>query len=383
MQNCNGLATLAPTEFDWSRCAVIARKWKCLQPVRAICEAQSIEVQLASDELPNLWQTRETQNLLEMIFRSDKETVSSTEITTWLDRQPDNIWRDLLRETIDEYHLETDGRGNPIKFFVEWLAEALKEFRRSQQELLLLTAHSAKGLEFDHVVLLDGEWESRGKPTDEERRLYYVAMTRARKTLTLMHIGTDNRFCTELSAKRPTLNRSAIELDKPTPEMYYQYQQLTLKDVDLSFAGRFPARDPIHQTISKLQSGDPLVAKATDSDGDNGIRTFSSDGSQEVVRLAKRYTWRKGMRLREASVFAVMRRKKEWSRTRLPIHPPQRPMGSGNPKICFRTDQLTNSITSRLATIVNLAGSICDADYPGDLNVREVIFQFARTGRIE
>ena len=51
---------------------------------------------------------------------------------------------------------------------------------------MLLTAHRAKGLEFDHVAVLDGGWERVGRNEDKDavRRLYYVAMTRYRKTLT-------------------------------------------------------------------------------------------------------------------------------------------------------------------------------------------------------
>ena len=38
--------------------------------------------------------------------------------------------------------------------FIEWLAEWGRDLRRRQRGLLLLTAHRAKGLEFDHVVVL-------------------------------------------------------------------------------------------------------------------------------------------------------------------------------------------------------------------------------------
>ena len=59
--------------------------------------------------------------------------------------------------------------------------------------VVLLTVHAAKGLEFDSVFLC-GLWEgrfphyfSRRRETalEEERRLFYVGMTRARKSLTL------------------------------------------------------------------------------------------------------------------------------------------------------------------------------------------------------
>ncbi|OIQ66290.1 putative ATP-dependent DNA helicase YjcD [mine drainage metagenome] len=52
----------------------------------------------------------------------------------------------------------------------------------------LMTAHGSKGLEFDAVCVAgveDGVWPDKKSPVDEERRLFYVAMTRARKQLVL------------------------------------------------------------------------------------------------------------------------------------------------------------------------------------------------------
>jgi DNA helicase-2/ATP-dependent DNA helicase PcrA len=64
-----------------------------------------------------------------------------------------------------------------------------------QPAVTLMTCHSAKGLEFDHVYLLGleegllphGSTFEEPEAIEEERRLCYVAMTRARKTLTLCY----------------------------------------------------------------------------------------------------------------------------------------------------------------------------------------------------
>jgi superfamily I DNA/RNA helicase len=62
------------------------------------------------------------------------------------------------------------------------------------QEVRIITVHSAKGLEFPHVFvpgLEDGVFPHKNSLADdnedEERRLFYVAMTRARLGLTLSH----------------------------------------------------------------------------------------------------------------------------------------------------------------------------------------------------
>ncbi|MBA2373559.1 MAG: ATP-dependent helicase, partial [Chloroflexi bacterium] len=75
----------------------------------------------------------------------------------------------------------------------------LDELRRDDAPLTLATAHSTKGLEFDHVVVVGmeaGRFPSRrtlaeaddpARALEEERRLAYVAWTRARRSLTLLY----------------------------------------------------------------------------------------------------------------------------------------------------------------------------------------------------
>ena len=69
----------------------------------------------------------------------------------------------------------------------------------------MMTMHSAKGLEFDVAVVVGLEEgilphanslaeNSEGRDMEEERRLLYVAMTRARKRLYLAHARTRRRF---------------------------------------------------------------------------------------------------------------------------------------------------------------------------------------------
>ena len=106
----------------------------------------------------------------------------------WVDVHPPGPWIELLRQALDEHALETGGAEVPVDHFIEWLAEWGRDIRRRQRGLLLLTAHRAKGLEFDHIAVLDGGWNKidKGEDSDASRRLYYVAMTRARQTLALV-----------------------------------------------------------------------------------------------------------------------------------------------------------------------------------------------------
>jgi DNA helicase II / ATP-dependent DNA helicase PcrA len=69
----------------------------------------------------------------------------------------------------------------------------------------LLTYHRAKGLEFEAVFLpnlVEGELPFKRADVDEERRLFYVGMTRAKRHLELTWSGKPSRFLRELGALR-------------------------------------------------------------------------------------------------------------------------------------------------------------------------------------
>jgi superfamily I DNA/RNA helicase len=73
------------------------------------------------------------------------------------------------------------------------------ELRRDDAQLVLATAHGTKGLEFDHVAVIGmdenvfpsrrtiEEHENPQRALEEERRLAYVAWTRARRSLVLVY----------------------------------------------------------------------------------------------------------------------------------------------------------------------------------------------------
>ncbi len=301
------LSLLSP-DWDWSRCAVIAREWEDLVPVRAFCEARDVPVQLANEDIPGFWRLRETRAFVDWLRRRQARIVDGASLRDRANGQPSDPWHDLLRQAVDEHALETGGGETPVDHFIEWLAEWGRDIRRRQLGLLLLTAHRAKGLEFDHVAVLDGGWDrvGRGEDPDAPRRLYYVAMTRARQTLTLAGLDGSRGFHAELTDHPATIRRETAEPPPCSEAMKFHHVRTTPGQVDLGFAGRRRAGDPMHGTIAGLSIGDPLDVRV----GDDGRWKLLDRNARTVGRLARSFSPPSGMRFRSATVFAIL----EWSR---------------------------------------------------------------------
>ena len=296
------LASLTP-DWDWSSCAVIAREWGYLDPVRALCELERIPVQTANEDTLSVWRLRETQALANWLRTRDSRLIGSTELNDWLAEQAPNHWNELLREALEEYALETEGSETPVDHFNEWLAEWSREARPRQRGLLLLTAHRAKGLEFDHVAVLDGGWERVGlnEDADAQRRLYYVAMTRARQTLTLARFPGPHPFQDVLQDNPAALFREPPLTPPPAvPELDRAYRCLSLRDVFISFAGYKRPNDPVHHAIASLSPGDPLQLRTVEN-----RRELVDHNGMVVGRLANDFKAPQGMRCASATVLAV------------------------------------------------------------------------------
>ena len=303
------LSRLTPN-WIWSSCAVVAREWSYLDPVRSLCELEEIPVQMANEEFSGIWHLRETQALLSWLRRRDSQLVTSSGLNDWVVEQTRGPWIELLEEAVTEYELETGGAETSVDYFIEWLAEWGREARRRHRGLFLLTAHRAKGLEFDHVVVLDGGWDriGRGEDADAPRRLYYVAMTRARRTLVLARLSGPHRIQDALPDIPSMLRRRApLNLPPAEPELARRYRRLSLRDVFLSFAGYKPTGHPVHRAIAALSPGDLLEVQVRSG------RWELLDRDRTVVgQLAGSFHVPDGMRCKFATVLAIV----TWDRDR-------------------------------------------------------------------
>ncbi|MXZ19534.1 MAG: RecQ family ATP-dependent DNA helicase [Caldilineaceae bacterium SB0665_bin_25] len=307
LKRLSGLAQ----DWDWSACAVVARTWRYLDPVRSLCELEGIPVQMANEEFSVVWHLRETQALVNWLRGRDYRLVKSEDLKGWVDRQSPTPWTELLQEAISEHELETGGAETAVDQFVEWLAEWGRDLRRRQRGLLLLSAHRAKGLEFDHVVVLDGGWNrpSLGEDADAPRRLYYVAMSRARQTLTLARFPGAHPFQDILRNGPSVLHRQApAKLPPPAPELARRYKQLSLRDVFLSYAGYRHPNHSLHNAIAALSPGDPLQVRA----GPSKWELLDRNGTV-VGQLAGSFKAPPKMRCTSAKVLAIATWRREYS----------------------------------------------------------------------
>ena len=307
MEELQRLASLAP-DWDWAQAAVIGRDWKSLDPVRSYCELHGIPVQLANEDMAQCWRLRETQQLIAWLHERPGKLIDCAAIGEYLAAQPAGPWWTLLSEALGQYALKTGGSELPTAHFIEWLVEWGRELRRRQTGLLLLTAHSAKGLEFDHVAIVDGGWNqaSRNEDRDAPRRLFYVAMTRARKTLALVQMQGRHRLLESLADEPSVLVRQ----DRGVPEVPHalrrRYWPLALKDVDLGYAGRQQPHALAHRAIAALSPGDPLVLRQV------AERWELCDRDGQVVgRLARSFMPPAGMHFLSGQVKAVIVRRRE------------------------------------------------------------------------
>ena len=134
----------------------------------------------------------------------EKERVDHLEelldaIKGFTEKEPENSIDERTGELIEEYFPSLD-------HFMESIALLSDEEENKAEEdadrVKLMTIHSAKGLEFDYVFITGMEENlfpssmclNSRQEMEEERRLFYVALTRARKQVTLTSAETRYRF---------------------------------------------------------------------------------------------------------------------------------------------------------------------------------------------
>ena len=302
--------------LEWSQCAVLAKEWRLLSPVRSLLEQHNIPVSilLPAAKQPSPFRIRENAALLQTI-KSCPEPLSRA--ADWLDYLAEtyaddrgNPWVQQLKNILQEWQRETGNGEVPNYQTLDFLYETLAEQRRDRklgQGMFVSTMHSVKGMEFSHVVILDGGWS--GQDREEQRRLFYVAMTRARETLCLMQRkDLQHPFLNELTGNHILIREASIQASEAAAEDYRHYAILGLQDLDIGFAGSFKPEQPVHRQLAALVSGSLLSIR------NHHGRAVLMTGDTIVARLSQKANpeWLPRLEsIEQATVLAMINRYRE------------------------------------------------------------------------
>ncbi len=102
---------------------------------------------------------------------------------------------------------------------------------------------------------------SKGEDGEAPRRLFYVAMTRARRSLSVVTSGAHAFVRADSESEVLRHVETPRRQDLPDPD---QYQVPDLTSVDLPYAGRLAATSPTHDAISATNVDDPVTLDRRD-----------------------------------------------------------------------------------------------------------------------
>ena len=159
--------------WDWAKVAVISREWKFLQPLRSYCEMQQIPVQMAKKKQssfgdcgkPKPWSVGCDAGARNLSTRSNQAMAGWAGSRSLVGLYCARRWRNtLLRHATQNFR-------SPISRMAGRMGTRCPP---QADGLMLLAAHRAKGLEFDHVVVLDGGWDKVDEDEDRDARGGYT-----------------------------------------------------------------------------------------------------------------------------------------------------------------------------------------------------------------
>lgn len=178
-------------------------------------------------------ETLKAENTTENIDRINNIDELVNSLKAFIENEEESVLNETTGEEISTNEKTLDIFLQQISLFSE--TDNLEE---NQNCVKLMTIHSSKGLEFDNVFIVGMEENlfpstlslTSKKETEEERRLFYVAMTRAKKTLTLtaasmrykygqIIISEKSRFISEIDSKYID---TGIATKKALPTSYTQ-----------------------------------------------------------------------------------------------------------------------------------------------------------------
>lgn len=258
------------------------------------------------------------------IMRELKEGKSQEEVSRY-----ENLEELLNAIKIFTEGAETNGEPSTLEAYmanVALLTDQDNENEEDRNKVTLMTMHSAKGLEFKHVYIVGMEdtlfpspmSSGSARELEEERRLFYVAVTRAEKQATLSYAlnrykwgnlerCNPSRFLREIDQKflnysqtggKPFQNRNQPAI-KPSsvreePEVYRmddKFKKISKTNIssDVPFTGSDSLSFSEGDTVQHERFGKGIIISIEGQPPNNTATVdFEKDGSKKLLlRFAK------------------------------------------------------------------------------------------------
>jgi DNA helicase-2/ATP-dependent DNA helicase PcrA len=193
--------------------------------------------------ISDLIEKNETMNA----FQLAQEVIKNSGITkeAYDDMTPEGMSRTQniqeLLNAMNEFVATRQEQGEEKNQLVDFLSEVSlltdqdTDKDADNEKVTLMTVHSAKGLEFNHVFVVgmeedmfpSGMAKSEVRGLEEERRLFYVAITRAKKSCTVSYAksrfkngqinpATESRFLKDIDPSYISMDKkTASEVSRP------------------------------------------------------------------------------------------------------------------------------------------------------------------------
>ncbi len=247
---------------------------------------------LPSGDAVPVHRVREIAELADFLWAADG-VLDDGEVREVIEAMPVNSWSKALAGWLGPERR----RWNAHRWWTD-LQEWTRLERRARtigHGVHLGTMHSAKGLEFDHVVLLD---EGTMADDEDERRLLYVALSRARKSVQIFSTERPSPVFRSLSHPLLSVEPAPPLAGEPLGE--HDYALLGPGDIWIDWLGRRDASHLGHGAMARAAQGDAFHLRVEDG------RIYVVDDAERVavttIARDQREIWasriERGLRLR-------------------------------------------------------------------------------------